>query len=136
MRRWLKFNLVGAIGIAVQLLALTLLTSVVRINYLPATALAVEAAVLHNFVWHEWFTWADRSSSGKCAFFRRLLSFNLSTGSISIMGNLVVMRLLTGALGWRPLAASVISIAVCSVANFLINELWVFRSCEDGPLRT
>jgi putative flippase GtrA len=74
IRRWLKFNLVGAIGIVVQLLALGLLTSVLRVHYLAATALAVEAAVLHNFVWHEWFTWADRAAFGKWAFFRRLLA--------------------------------------------------------------
>lgn len=133
IRHWLKFNLVGAIGIVVQLLALELLTSTLRINYLLATALAVEAAVLHNFVWHECFTWADRTFQGKGAIFHRLLSFNLSTGSISIGGNLLMMRLLTGALGWPPLAANLISIAACSVANFLINELWVFRSYADVP---
>ena len=26
-------------------------------NYMAATALAVEPAVLHNFVWHEMYTW-------------------------------------------------------------------------------
>ena len=47
--RWLKFNLVGAIGIGVQLGALGALTAVMHMPYLIATALAVEAAVLHNF---------------------------------------------------------------------------------------
>ena len=50
--RWLKFNLVGGIGIAVQLLALVLLKAVLQVNYLVATALAVETAVIHNFLWH------------------------------------------------------------------------------------
>ena len=58
--RWLKFNLVGGIGIGVQLAALAILRSLLHLDYLVATALAVETAVLHNFVWHERFTWADR----------------------------------------------------------------------------
>ena len=52
LRRWLKFNAVGAIGIVVQLAALAVLKGLLRLPYLTATALAVETAVLHNFVWH------------------------------------------------------------------------------------
>ena len=62
--RWLKFNLVGGIGIAVQLLILVVLKAGLHFNYLIATALAVEIAVIHNFLWHERFTWADRSGAG------------------------------------------------------------------------
>lgn len=47
--RWLKFNLVGGMGIAVQLLMLIALKSGLRFNYLIATALAVETAVIHNY---------------------------------------------------------------------------------------
>jgi putative flippase GtrA len=80
--RWLKFNLVGGIGIAVQLLALVLLKAVLQVNYLVVTALAVETAVIHNFLWHERFTWADRTGTG----FSRFLKFNLTTGLFSIAG--------------------------------------------------
>jgi putative flippase GtrA len=55
-RRWFKFNSVGAIGVGVQLAVLTLLAGQLGVNYLVATALAVETAVLHNFVWHEKWT--------------------------------------------------------------------------------
>src|SRR5271154_2941605 len=51
--RWCKFNLVGAVGILVQFGMLFFLKSVLRFNYLAATALAVEVAVVHNFCWHE-----------------------------------------------------------------------------------
>ena len=56
----MKFNLVGALGIAVQLTVLLGLKSGLHLNYLLATALAVETAVVHNFLWHERYTWADR----------------------------------------------------------------------------
>jgi putative flippase GtrA len=125
--RWLKFNLVGGIGILVQLATLALLTHVFRWNYLPATALAVEAAVLHNFLWHERFTWADRSSPnfGQCL--ARLLRFNLTTGTVSIIGNLAFMHLLVGCIGVPPLAANLTSIAACSLLNFVVNDRLVFR---------
>src|ERR1035438_1085309 len=90
--RWLKFNLVGGMGIAVQLLMLVVLKTGLHLNYLMATALAVETAVVHNFLWHERFTWADRDGAG----FTRFLKFNLTTGFFSIAGSLVLMKLLAG----------------------------------------
>ena len=63
--RWLKFNAVGGMGILVQLGALALLKSGLHLDYLPATALAVEVTVLHNFLWHERFTWADRCGENR-----------------------------------------------------------------------
>jgi putative flippase GtrA len=50
--RWLKINFVGGLGIGVQLEALWLLVHWAQMHYMVATALAVEAAVLHNFAWH------------------------------------------------------------------------------------
>jgi putative flippase GtrA len=120
--RWLKFNLVGGIGIAVQLLALVLLKAVLQVNYLVVTALAVETAVIHNFLWHERFTWADRTGAG----FTRFLKFNLTTGLFSISGNLLLMKLLVGFGHLNYLPANGIAITACSVVNFLVSDGFVF----------
>jgi putative flippase GtrA len=127
--RWMKFNLVGAIGIAVQMATLWLLTTA-EVGYMWATALAVELTVLHNFVWHEHFTWADRGRSEGWDMANRLLRFNLTTGAVSIGGNLLLMRLLVGEAHLRPVVANLISIAGCSLVNFLVSDRWVFQ----GPL--
>ena len=129
--RWLKFNLVGAVGIGVQLAALWTLTRL-GMAYMPATALAVEAAVLHNFIWHENFTWADRRRGRGRRTAARLLRFNLTTGAVSILGNLLIMRLLVGEAHCRTVIANLISIAACSVLNFLVSDRWVFR-CALSP---
>ena len=84
-RRWLRFNLVGAIGIVVQLAVLEILKGVLKLDYLRATALAVEAAVLHNFRWHERFTWADRADVTRRQALGRLGRFNLTTGTVSML---------------------------------------------------
>jgi putative flippase GtrA len=125
--RWIKFNLVGVVGIGVQLAALWLLTTV-GMNYIFATALAVEAAVLHNFLWHERFTWPDRCAEGKRDAAGRLMRFNLTTGVLSIGGNVLLMRLLVGEAHLPALAANTASIGVCSIANFLVSDRWVFRA--------
>jgi putative flippase GtrA len=121
--RWLKFNAVGAIGIAVQLVVLTLLKSGLGFNYLLATALAVETTVVHNFFWHERFTWSDRRTRTSL---ERLLKFNLTTGGLSILGNVVAMKLLVDVAGLNYLLANLLSIAVCSTVNFLVADRAIF----------
>jgi putative flippase GtrA len=103
------------------------------LNYLLATALAVETAVLHNFLWHERWTWADRFVQGRQGSFKRLLQFNLTTGAVSIVGNLVFMRVFVGTLGVHFLVANLMTIAACSVLNFLVSDKVVFQpSLWDG----
>ncbi len=126
-----KFVLVGAIGIGVQLAVLQALMSL-GCHYLWATGLAVEAAVLHNFVWHQMFTWSDRGGSGLEKTGMRLLRFHLSNGVISIFGSLLIMRWLVGQLGMGVLGANLLTIAGCSVGNFLAGDRWVFVAAEGS----
>jgi putative flippase GtrA len=131
--RWLKFNAVGALGIAVQVAVLLALKTGFHLNYLPATALAVEAAVLHNFLWHERYTWADRVQPSWSKSLPRLLRFNLTNGGVSIGGNLALMKLLVGLAHVNYLVANGAAIAVCSLLNFLVSEEWVFaKEVHDG----
>ncbi len=124
--RWIKFNAVGGIGIAVQLAALALLRSGAHLSIFAATALAVEAAVIHNFFWHERFTWVDRRN-GRNAFLR-FLKFNFTTGAFSMAGNTLLMVLLTENLRVSYVLANFMAIALCSVGNFLVNDCVVFRA--------
>ncbi len=133
--RWLKFNAVGAAGILVQLGALSALVWGFGMNYLTATTLAVEIAVLHNFAWHERFTWRDRTAASPGGVAGRLLRFNLTTGALSVGGNLVLMRLLVGWAGLHYLVANIATIAACSVANFLLSDRFVFLPRVTGAPR-
>ena len=132
--RWFNFNAVGAIGIFVQLGVLSILTSGMHVNYLAATALSVQAAILHNFFWHERFTWRDRTRSNGRSILTRLLKFDLTTGVFSIAGNLALMRLFVGALGLNYFIANLLTIATCSIVNFLVSDRIVFRAGDGGLL--
>jgi putative flippase GtrA len=126
--RWLKFNLVGGIGIAVQLLVLAALKTGLGFDYLAATALAVECAVVHNFLWHQRFTWPDRTAAGGTAgkSWSRFIKFNLTTGLLSLTLNLALMKLLAGVGHMNYLLANGISIAASSVLNFVVSDGFVF----------
>ncbi len=139
-----KFSLVGALGIGVQLAVLSALMRL-RIHYLLATALAVETAVIHNFLWHQRITWSDRTAQNVLL---RFLRFHLSNGGISLVGNLLLMRLLAGSCGLPVIVANLLSISTCFAANFFASDRWVFvgevktsatckaRSVEDGVQET
>jgi putative flippase GtrA len=128
--RWLKFNAVGGIGVGVQLAALAIFRSWLKLDYLLATALAVEIAVVHNFFWHERFTWKDRPSARPMQSLVRLVKFNASNGAVSIVGNLVLMRLLVGALKLNYIVSNCIAIVVCSLVNFLLGDRFVFEAAD------
>ena len=55
-----RFNLVGLLGAVFQLLVYRLIMTRLDLPEAAASVIAVEAAVLHNFFWHERFTWRDR----------------------------------------------------------------------------
>jgi putative flippase GtrA len=133
--RWVKFNIVGAVGVLVQLAGLWVLIHVFRCNYLVATALAVETAVVHNFLWHQRFTWADRVGQRGRETAVRFLQFNLANGSVSIVGNLLLMGVFVGGLHLRVLLANVLSILACSGVNFCLSEVYVFRARAISPRR-
>ena len=124
--RWLKFNAVGGLGIAVQLAVLLGLKGGFHLNYMLATTLAVESAIVHNFLWHERYTWADRVHPSWQKSLPRFLRFNLTTGAVSLAGNLVLMKVMVGLGHVNYLVANGLAIGVCSLANFLVSEEWVF----------
>lgn len=133
-RRWFRFYAVGAAGAVVQAGVFATLTLLLGPHYLIATAIAVEMAVLHNFFWHRRWTWADRRDSGAL---RQLLRFHLATGAASLGGNLFLMRLLVGGLHVHPLIAGPVTVAACSLVNFVVSDQVVFAPAGDlAPSRS
>jgi putative flippase GtrA len=122
--RWAKFNVVGAMGMVVQLAALALFARLAAGHYLYASAAAVELAVLHNFVWHVLYTWRDRRDDS--ALLSRLMRFHLSNGLVSIVGNLVLMRVLMHGAHVPLLISNCIAIVCCSMVNFCMGNQWAF----------
>jgi putative flippase GtrA len=124
--RWLKFNGVGLLGFAIQLGVLAGLARWAGLNYMIASLIAVEMAIVHNFLWHDRFTWDDRTRNSPGSL-RRFCHFNLTAGAVSIAGNLLMMKWLVGVLRVNYLAANVISVLICSLLTFFVSDMVVFR---------
>jgi putative flippase GtrA len=99
-------------------------------DYLLATVLAVEAAILHNFVWHERYTWRDRGRVSSRESLARLVRFHLTNGVVSLVGNALAMRWLVGEMHLPVIPANLIAITACWLLNFVLSDRVVFTRCE------
>lgn len=121
MTQFVRFNVVGVLGFAVQLATLLALHAA-GVPVALATLIAVEAAVLHNFAWHERWTWAGTAAGTTAG---RLARFHLANGLISIAGNVALTSAIVAA-GAPLILANLAAVAACSLANFAAAHLWVF----------
>jgi putative flippase GtrA len=120
------FAAVGAAGFGVQLAVVAALTSLLGWPPAVSTAVGVEAAVLHNFFWHERWTWRDRPAADGRRL-RRLARFHAATGVTSVAGNVAIVALAVGFLGIGAVIANALAVAVMSAANYLVADRFVFR---------
>ena len=129
LERWARFNVVGIAGTAVQLLALWFLAHALRMQTVAATAAAVEVALLHNFGWHEAWTWRGCAVERR---WRRLLQFHLTSGIVSIASNTVLTWAFLRQPGWHLLTANLAAIVVTSGLNFVLANALVFEGVDHG----
>ena len=125
MNRVRAFMSVGAIGFVLQVGVLGLLTIGAGWPYQIATAVAVELAVIHNFLWHERWTWRDRLGSHRGPL-ARFLRYQITTGATSVAGNFLCTSVLVEHAGVPVLIANVAAVGMMAVANFMVSDRWVF----------
>jgi putative flippase GtrA len=134
-RRWASFAGVGILGFGVQLAVLGFLTAGAGLPTAPAAAMAVETAVLHNFVWHERWTWCDRlggrAGGGPARVLGRLLRFHAGAGIVSLAGNVAITVFLAEWLHVPVVLANACAVGVLSVLNFLLADRWVFAGSPN-----
>jgi len=124
--RFVRFNIVGAAGIGVQLATMWLLVHEVQMHYLMAAPISVGAALLHNFAWHRTWTWRDRLHS-RSDIVRSFAGFVLANGAVSLLGTVAVTGALVRGTSVPPVAANAIAIVVCGLVNFWLGDRVVFR---------
>jgi len=123
-RRPLAFLAVASGGFLLQTVTVAVLAHVSSVTPELATAMAVEIAVLHNFFWHERWTWGDRAAARSRL--RRFGAYQLATGSASLAGNLLVVAAAVRLFSIDVTSANVIAVVVMSVANYTIADRWIF----------
>ncbi|HYE89118.1 MAG TPA: GtrA family protein [Vicinamibacterales bacterium] len=129
MNRFVRFAIAGTGGFVVQIAALAGLVAL-GINYVAATIVAVEVAIVANFISHDNWTWGDRAAERRRpdTALARLLRFNALTGITSILGSVVLTAVFVEAFALNVIVANVMGTVMLSVVNFVGADRLVFRA--------
>jgi putative flippase GtrA len=138
--RFLKFGIVGGSGIWVNDRVLYLSQEYLfHASHDPAQldryalnvslVLAIFFATLNNFFWNRLWTWRDRQALYHRPFLIQFGQYTVSC-SISIALQFFFTNLLAPHVYYR--IANLFAIAVTSVVNFLLNDIWTFGRLKIG----
>ena len=129
-RRFLKFGTVGASGTVVNIGVLylaqeyvfnTVQSTEIRLNL--SLVLAIFLATLNNFFWNRLWTWADRKQHHHRPWLAQFGQYTLACW-LSIVLQVLFTNLLAPHFYYQ--VANLIAIALTSVLNFLLNDIWTF----------
>jgi putative flippase GtrA len=123
--RLAAFVLVGGLCLALNTLALWLLTSGLGIHYLASTVIAFAAITPLGFALNKTLTFRTRREYARVE-----LPRYFGAMAASFAANLLLMYLLVSVLGIWYLAASVLVAVLLVIVNFLSSDRWSFRA---GP---
>jgi putative flippase GtrA len=138
LRRYLRFGMVGASGIAVDMLALFLLADpkMLAWDLSLSKAIAAEIAIFSNFIGNELWTFGDLSKAdvswrGRAARFGRFNLICLAGICLSIL----LLNLQTRSFHINMYAGNLISILIVSLWNFAMNLRfgWQSSPMPAGP---
>jgi putative flippase GtrA len=133
--RFLKFGMVGASGVVVNLSVLYCsqeylfhFIQLVDMRLNVSLAAAIFFATVNNFYWNRAWTWLDRKHLH--AHRSRLMQFfQYATACwVGIVLQIVFTKLLVVYVYY--LIANAIAIVLASVFNYVVNDLWTFRHHE------
>jgi dolichol-phosphate mannosyltransferase len=121
-RRFQKFLLVGAIGLAVNQCALFVLVALVGLPLVAASPVAIVLSMAVTFTLNERWTWRDRGRG-------RLVHRALLYGSINSGGLLINWFTLVSLdrMGLNYLIANLIGAGIAAVWNFSLNHALTWR---------
>ncbi len=134
MGRFVRFCLVGAAGVVVNLGIFWWLKASGMLGTLRAGAVAVECAILNNFLWNELWTFKDRSQGAPrlADRLRRLAHFNLICG-VGAAIQLALLWALSIRLGWHYLVSNAIAIGLVTFWNYGLNTTWTWTRLAGTP---
>jgi dolichol-phosphate mannosyltransferase len=129
-RRFFLFCFVGALGVVVNLIVMSVLVYMVRWHGAGPSIVASLVAMLHNFVWNDQVTWRGHAHPVR---WRRMLQVPLfmliSTVSIIITA---MFAELFHRLGWNELLGQLLGIAAGTVWSFAANNRWTWGSAKES----
>jgi dolichol-phosphate mannosyltransferase len=123
--RFIKFGIVGASGVVVNMGGLYVLKEYAGIPYFVASLIAIELSILSNFTINLLWTWSDRSGEG--TLWAKVIRYHIGAGATAFLGNYVILIALTELFSLHYMISNLIGIGVGTLANYVINDLWTFK---------
>jgi dolichol-phosphate mannosyltransferase len=136
--RFVRFGLVGASGVLVDMGALFVLSDPVMLgwNLVLSKAMAAELAIVNNFLWNDAWTFRDLASHqrGAARKSKRLGKFNVICG-IGLLLNVAILYALFAGFGMNRYAANAVAIGAVALWNFWLNLKlnWSVTDVEPRP---
>ncbi|MEM3398748.1 MAG: GtrA family protein [Nitrososphaerota archaeon] len=126
---FIKFNVVGAIGVIVNMCSYILFKDWLLVHYMVAGALATEISIINNFILNDIWTFKNRNP--KMGLLLRAGVFHLSRlfGMGVTLGSLYV---LVDLLKLNDLLAYFISTGLGVLANFYTSDVYVWS--QEKPV--
>lgn len=125
VRRFVRFGLVGASGVGINLGVFWLLTERLSLHYLVAASVAIETAMCSNYLLNNNWTFADRRTH--VISFTGLARYHaVSFGGM--LANLLVLHILVSRADTPAIVGNLAGIALATAWNFVVNVLWTWRS--------
>lgn len=124
--RFIKFGIVGALGVVINVGLLHVLTMYFRVDYKIGSIFAIECAIINNFLWNFFWTWKDRKTDTSNGLLVRFVRFHVSSGFTAFLVNWGLLVLLTETVHLHYQISNLIGITVGALINFVLGHFWVF----------
>lgn len=125
---FIKFLLVGASGVVVNLGFYVLFSRGMGISLELASPLAIEISIISNFLLNSVFTFGKRSSVNGLK--KRFLRFHLVAGVAGLV-NYSILLLLVKSFGLWDIPANLAGIACATLVNYFLNSRWTWKELDE-----
>lgn len=119
---FLKFNVVGGVGVMVNLLSYILFNDYLHLHYIISGTLATELAIINNFILNDLWTFRDRKKT------RLWIRFSLFHASriLGLLVTLGTLYIMVDMLRLDEFFSYVIAVGIGVIVNFYTSDVYVW----------
>jgi len=121
---FMKYSLVGVSGVFVNLGLYFLLTRYYEISELVAPLIAIESALISNFILNNFWTFGKRITQSRIRV--KFVKFHLVSGFSALINYSAFLALFL-VFGLYDILANLIGIGLAAIVNYLINSNWTWK---------
>ncbi len=124
---FIKFCIVGSMGVLVNLGGYVLLTRTLGIPLEISAPIAIEISIISNFFLNNAWTFKERHTDA--SLMQRLIRFHLVSSIAAVANYAFFLGLVKVFLLW-DIFANLIGIAMGTLINYFMNSLWTWKKIE------